>query len=136
ARLTARLRPFLQPRFAMGMAMTILSFSMLARFAGIGPRQIHPQELNPIRLWQALDDTAHRTWDRARKFYLSLRLVYEIQTQLREWYQQIPSQAGPPSPLPTQQEPNDRDLPPDPPPGRSAVSSPGSPKIGTGDTKP
>ncbi|MCS7316615.1 MAG: zf-HC2 domain-containing protein, partial [Bryobacteraceae bacterium] len=43
ARLTARLRPFLQPRFAMGMAMTILSFSMLARFAGIGPRQIHPQ---------------------------------------------------------------------------------------------
>src|SRR5436305_13822099 len=28
------LRPILQPRFAMGMAMTILSFSMLGRFAG------------------------------------------------------------------------------------------------------
>ena len=26
---------FLQPRFAMGMAMTILSFAMLGRFAGI-----------------------------------------------------------------------------------------------------
>jgi hypothetical protein len=33
------LEPVLQPKFAMGMAMTILSFSMLARFAGIPVRQ-------------------------------------------------------------------------------------------------
>ncbi|WP_395621662.1 hypothetical protein, partial [Dokdonella sp.] len=32
------LEPVLQPKFAMGMAMTILSFSMLGRFAGIEPR--------------------------------------------------------------------------------------------------
>ena len=30
------LQPIAQPRFAMGMAMTILSFSMLGRFAGCG----------------------------------------------------------------------------------------------------
>jgi len=87
--LRAWLRPLLQPRFAMGMAMTILSFSMLGRFAGLGPRQLSPAELHPARVWQALDDTAHRAWERARKFYLSLRVVYEIQSQLREWSQQI-----------------------------------------------
>ena len=32
------LQPLIQPRFAMGMAMTILSFSMLGRFAGIEVR--------------------------------------------------------------------------------------------------
>ena len=36
------LYPVLQPRFAMGMAMTILSFSMLGRFAGIEVRQLKP----------------------------------------------------------------------------------------------
>lgn len=86
-RLGARLRPVLQPRFAMGMAMTILSFSMLGRFAGISPRQLTPADLHPAKVWQALDDRAHRAWERARKFYLSLRVVYEIQTQLREWSQ-------------------------------------------------
>ncbi len=87
--LTAWLGPLLQPRLAMGMAMTVLSFSMLARFAGLGPRQLSTAELNPIRLWRTLDDAAHRTWERARKFYLSLRIVYEIQTQLHEWSQQL-----------------------------------------------
>lgn len=83
--LAARLRPLLQPRFAMGMAMTILSFSILGRFAGISPRQLTPSDLHPAKVWQALDDRAHRAWERARKFYQSLRVVYELQTQLREW---------------------------------------------------
>ena len=39
--LRGKFAPILQPRFAMGMAMTILSFSMLAQFAGIG-HQLRP----------------------------------------------------------------------------------------------
>lgn len=104
-------RLVLQPRFAMGMAMTILSFSMLGRFAGISPRQLTSADLHPVKLWQALDDRAHRAWERARKFYLSLRVVYEIQTQLREWTEQLQEeearmatpgggQAGPDAPYP------------------------------------
>lgn len=79
------LQPVLQPRFAMGMAMTILSFSMLARFAGISTHQLTPSELNPTKIWRSLDDKAHRTWERTVKFYESLRVVYEIQTRVREW---------------------------------------------------
>jgi anti-sigma factor RsiW len=80
--------PILQPRLAMGMAMTILSFAMLGRFAGIQPRQLRAADLNPVRVWAALDDRAHRTWERAVKYYENLRFVYEIQTRLRELTEQ------------------------------------------------
>jgi hypothetical protein len=75
----------LWPRYAMGMAMTILSFSMIARFAGIEPRQLRPSDLDPVKIWASIDDHAHRTYDRAMKFYDNLRLVIEIQSRLKEW---------------------------------------------------
>lgn len=80
--------PVLQPRFAMGMAMTILSFAMLGRFSGIKVRQLTAQDLNPAAVWAEIDDRAHRTWARAVKYYESLRFVYEIQTRLKEWTEQ------------------------------------------------
>ena len=36
------LEPIFQPRYAMGMAMTMLSFAMLGRFSGIEVRQLQP----------------------------------------------------------------------------------------------
>jgi hypothetical protein len=77
----------LQPRFAMGFAMTILSFSLLGRFVGISPRQLTLDDLRPARVWQRMDEQVNRGWQRTVKFYENLRLVYEIQTQLREWSQ-------------------------------------------------
>jgi anti-sigma factor RsiW len=79
------LEPVLQPRFAMGMAMTILSFSMVGRIAGLEQRQLRMEDLNPARVWAAIDDKLHRGYDRAVKYYENLRLVYEIQTRLQEW---------------------------------------------------
>jgi hypothetical protein len=81
------LQPILQPRFAMGFAMTILSFSLLGKFAGISPRQITFDDLRPVKVWQAVDDRMYRGWQRTVKYYENLRFVYEIQTQLREWKQ-------------------------------------------------
>ena len=75
---------WLQPRYVMGMAMTILSFSMLARFAHIEPRQLRPSDLDPVKVWQGVDDHSHRLYDRAMKYYDNLRLVIEIQTRLKE----------------------------------------------------
>jgi hypothetical protein len=76
----------LQPRFAMGMAMTILSFSMLARFVPVG--QLQPQDLQPGKVWAALENRADRAWVRTVKFYENLKVVYQIQSTLREWQQQ------------------------------------------------
>jgi anti-sigma factor RsiW len=78
------LGPVLQPRFAMGMAMTILSFSMLARFAGINVRQLSVADLDPVKVWQAVDERVYRGYKRVAKFYEGLRFVYEIRSRLAE----------------------------------------------------
>jgi hypothetical protein len=82
------LAPILQPRFAMGMAMTILSFSMLGRLTGIEGRQFKPSDLHPAKVWAAADDKVHRVWARAVKYYENLRLVYEVRSRLQEWTEQ------------------------------------------------
>ena len=78
-------QPILQPRFAMGMAMTILSFSMIGRMAGIPQRPLTAADLEPARIWSAVDTGAHRAYDRLVKYVDNLRLVYEIQNRLSEW---------------------------------------------------
>ena len=80
--------PVLQPKFAMGMAMTILSFSMLGRFAGIQVRQLKAADLDPVSVWATVDSQAQRAWERAVKYYENLKLVYEVQSRLKEWSDQ------------------------------------------------
>jgi hypothetical protein len=84
----------LQPRYVMGMAMTVLSFSMIAKFAHIEPRQLRPADLDPVKIWAGIDDRAHRMWDRSVKYYDNLRLVIEIQSRLKEWTDQDQAQAA------------------------------------------
>lgn len=95
----------LQPRYAMGMAMTILSFSMVARFAGIEPRQLSPADLNPAKVWSTMDDRAHRTWNRAVKYYENLRLVIELQSRLKDFSEQEQAQQQPDSARPKTVQP-------------------------------
>lgn len=104
-RLRSLLQPVLQPRFAMGMAMTILSFAMLAKFVKL--RQLTPQDLDPREIWATLDNRAHRTWERSVKFYESIRLVYQIQATVKEWQQQDQETADEQS----QQKTDERRLP-------------------------
>lgn len=75
------LQPILQPRFAMGMAMTMLSFGMLLRTEGV--RQW--TDLSPSNLYAAAEDRTARVWDRGVKHYQSFKLVYEIQTRYQAW---------------------------------------------------
>lgn len=80
--------PILQPRLAMGMAMTILSISMLAQAFGIEVRQLRPADLEPARVWAGVEDSAYRQWSRMVKYYENIRVVYEIQSRLQEWAEQ------------------------------------------------
>jgi len=86
--LTKALAPVLQPRLVMGMALTILSFSMMARWAGISPRQLNASDMDPKKIWASLDDRAMRAWARSVKFYEDIKIVYEIQSRLRDWTEQ------------------------------------------------
>jgi hypothetical protein len=80
--------PILQPRFVMGAMMTLMSLTMLSRCAGAPKKTITAADLDPVRLWSSLDDRTHRIWDRAVKSYESMRLVFEIKTEINEWKQQ------------------------------------------------
>lgn len=81
----------LQPKFTMSIAMTILSFAMLGRFSGIEVRQLRVSDLDPVKVWSAVQDRMQRTWERSVKYYENLRVVYEIQTQLKDWSDQSDS---------------------------------------------
>jgi hypothetical protein len=87
------LSPILQPRYAMSMAMTIVSFAMLAHFM-VPIRNIRPGDLRPAAVWTGLEDRAYRVWGRASKFYDNLKVVYEIQTTLKQWQQRTEDQAA------------------------------------------
>src|SRR6185369_17762450 len=58
--LSKLISPILQPRFAMGMAMTILSFSILSRFVPM--QQLKATDLRPSEVCASLDDRAHRAY--------------------------------------------------------------------------
>ncbi len=78
------LQPALQPRMVMSMAMTILSFAMLGKCTGVRIQEIKAADLNPAMIWNNLEDKTFRTWDRTVKYYDNLRLVYEMETRLKE----------------------------------------------------
>jgi hypothetical protein len=82
------LGPVLAPRFAMGMALTVLSFAMMAQCAGVRVPQLRPADLKPSNVWAGLEDRVHRTWERTLKSYESIRFVYEMQSRVREWTEQ------------------------------------------------
>ncbi len=78
------LMPILQPRLAMGMAMTILSFAMLERCTGLQVRRVQPADLNPVRVWGNVEDKGLRIRDQVVKYYENLRVVYEVEAHLKD----------------------------------------------------
>ena len=82
------LSPIVQPRVAMSMAMTVLSFGMLSTCSGVQPRQLKPSDLNPVNVAMTVEDRFMRTWSSTVKYYDSLRFVYEIQSQIKDWRDQ------------------------------------------------
>jgi hypothetical protein len=126
------LSPILQPRFAMGMAMTILSLAMLWRTAG--PAPLRARDLRPSRIWAALEDRGAYAWGRTVKFYENLKFVYQIQSTLHQWQQQQEEEQRPAA---GQENPgantDGRKLPVTSPPGSS--STPGGALKSAGETQ-
>jgi hypothetical protein len=94
SRLAAKwLQPILQPRLAMGLAMTVLSFAVLERCTGVQIQHIQAADLNPVRILGSLEDKTLCAKDRVVKYYDNIRLVYEIETRLNDLQEQETSQA-------------------------------------------
>jgi Putative zinc-finger len=78
------LHPLLAPRFAMSMALTVLSFAMIMPKA----RQFRPTDLSPAVVWAGIEGRVDRLWERTEKFYDNLKFIYQIRATLREWQEQ------------------------------------------------
>ena len=132
--LSALLTPILTPKYAMGMAMTILSISMLARF--VAPvRPLQPADLQPARIWAGLEERAVRAWGRSVKFYENLKLVYQIQSTLRDWQQQDEEQRPATDRKTAAPNPDDRKLPVKPAPVPGATAPGGALPSPSGDSR-
>jgi hypothetical protein len=82
------LAPVLQPRYGFGAFMTILSLSMMTQCSGVQVRDLKAEDLNPERVWVNLETKVERIYDRSIKTYESMRLVYEVRQELRQWREQ------------------------------------------------
>jgi|SRR5579863_2246968 len=102
-RIAAALRPVLQPRVAYGAAMAVFSFSIIINAAGIRLNGFRLQDLNP-RMWAyQANRNGHLLIGRAEKYYYDLKVVYEIESRLRQIRQQ--SGAAPQDDTPKRQPP-------------------------------
>lgn len=90
--LAAYFRPVARVRIAYAVAMAVFSFSIIVNTAGINLRHITFEDLNPRTWIYQANRTGHLAIARAEKFYYDLRVVYEIESRLRQFQQQTGGQ--------------------------------------------
>ena len=83
-RLVAFLRPTPQPRVAYMIAMAIFSISVIVSAAGINLRNTTAADLNPVNWFYQANRTGQLLYARGEKFVYDLRVVYEIESRLRQ----------------------------------------------------
>ena len=84
----AYLRPLLQPRLAYGVGMAVFSLSIIVNAAGINLSHLRVEDLNPRNWIYQASRNGHLLYARAEKFYYDLRVVYEIESRLKQLRQQ------------------------------------------------
>jgi len=87
-RVAAYLRPLLQPRLAYGVGMAVFSLSIIVNAAGINLSHLRVEDLNPRNWIYQASRNGHLLYARAEKFYYDLRVVYEIESRLKQLRQQ------------------------------------------------
>jgi len=105
------------PRFAYGGASLMATFLILASASGFSWRKPKLADLRPANIYRNADRSAHLVYARTTKYVSDMRVVYEIQSRLRQ-DEQIP--ASPEDTLPNSS--------PDKAPGRTDGSKPGQPR--------
>lgn len=115
--LSATMRGMGLPRFAYGALSLSATFLMLASASGFNWRHPKLADLQPQVIARNADRQAHLVFARSAKFVSDLRVVYEIQTRLRQDSNELPTsnEDAVPSTAPNQT------------PGRTDRSKPGGP---------
>jgi Putative zinc-finger len=83
-RLAAFFRPALQTRVAYGVAMTVFSLSLIVNAAGLDLKHLRAQDFDPRTWIYQANRNGHLLLGRVEKYYYDLKLVYEIESRLRQ----------------------------------------------------
>ncbi len=75
----------LQPRFALSLGMAFFSVTVLLNAAGLHLSSLRAADLRPSAIQENLTRTYNETTARAFKYYENIRLVYEIESRVREF---------------------------------------------------
>lgn len=93
-----------QPRFAMSFGMAFFSVTLMLNLVGVKFSELRLGDLKPSAMrynaGRALDETSAR----ATKYIDNLRLVYEVQSRLRDLRNAAEPEAQPPAPAPKQEQ--------------------------------
>jgi len=73
-----------QPRFALSVGMAFFSIMVLLNAAGLHLSSLRAADLRPSAMQENLTRTYDETTARAVKYYENLRLVYEIESRVRD----------------------------------------------------
>lgn len=79
-RMTPHLAPIFTPRFAMSFGMAFFSFTLLLNFLDVKVSNIRKWDLTPKGISRSYNETQARVV----KYYDNIRLVYEIESRVRE----------------------------------------------------
>ena len=111
------LRSFQSPRFVYGVVSVAATFIVILTASGFSWRKPKLADLAPATIYRNADRQAHLVYARGTKFFSDMRVVYEIQSRLRQDNNLLTT---PESTVP-QSSPNGQ-------PGRTDKTNPSSPK--------
>jgi hypothetical protein len=102
-------RPLVQPRFAMSAAMAFFSISIMLDLAGVNVgniKNVRLSDLRPSTISNRAVSTLAETQGRIVKYYESMRLVYEIESRVRELRNATEQQPAEPQKAPEKRNQN------------------------------
>jgi len=111
------LRSFQSPRFVYGLVSVAATFIVILTASGFSWRKPKLADLAPATIYRNTDRQAHLVYARGTKFLSDMRVVYEIQSRLRQDNE-----------LPTNSESTVPKSSPNAQPGRTDKTNPSSPR--------
>lgn len=104
------IRGLASPKFAYGAASVMATFVILLGASGFSWRKPKLADLSPTNVYRNADRQIHRGRARAVKYFSDLRVVYEIQSRLRQDQNELQSTPEETRPKPTpEKDPGETD---------------------------
>jgi Putative zinc-finger len=97
-------RQVMEPRFMMTLAMAFFSIALTLNLAGVKVTDLRASDFQPSRLRANITRQYYSTNEQVTKYYKNLRLVYEMESRVRELRRTTDTEPAP-SPQPTPKPP-------------------------------